>query len=359
MSEIYKNIEQIIPSSLIISMEQTEQDSIYHKEGNVWLHTLMVLDEVNKFTFLTDEELQILQYSALLHDIGKIKTSKLEDGRIKSKGHSKLSYHMSMDILSELPLSFEDKFQILNLVRYHGNPYHVFERKNLEKEVISLSLQCNLKLLYYLALADFKGRYCEADDLEENLLLLEIYKEGAESLNCYTQPYQFKSDIAKFNYLVRGTHYHTDEPYDSTGSKVIMMSGLPGAGKDTYIKNHFDIPVISLDEIRKELKIKPTEPQGLVINTAKERAKEFLRKKEDFVWNATNTVKQTREGLIDLFDTYNAHISIYYIGGIDINKIIQQNRNRVSSIPEDVVRKLYRSLDIPNETEAHKIIYIC
>jgi len=143
MCKISKNIIDIIPSELKNLMESTLQDSIYHQEGSVWVHTLMVYEEIKKFDNLTPKELEILKYAAMLHDIGKIKTTKFEGDRITSKGHSRLSYHIAMEILDSIEMDFEDKLQILNLVRYHGNPYHVFSRDDLDREVITLSMQCN------------------------------------------------------------------------------------------------------------------------------------------------------------------------------------------------------------------------
>lgn len=355
-----KNKLDILPEWLVSEMKNTEQDKVYHAEGDVYTHSLMVYDEIKKLkNNFTPREYEILSYSAILHDIGKVKTTVLEDdGRITSKGHSKVGYYLALEILENVDLPFGDKLEIMNLVRYHGNPYNVFLRDELEREVITLSMQCNLKLLYHLAWADFKGRI-SIENLEDNFLLLNIFRECAENLDCFDRPYQFKSNIAKFNYLVRKSHHHLDEPYNDTKSKVYLMSGLPGSGKDYYVKKNFDIPVISLDEIRKELKIKPTETQGLVINTAKERAKNFLRKGEDFVWNATNTVKSTRDNLINLFTTYNAFITIIYISGnLNLNKILEQNKNRIDIVPEKVIRKLHRNLEIPTGIESHKIIYI-
>ena len=48
------------------------------------------------------------------------------------------------------------------------------------------------------------------------------------------------------------------------------MSGLPGAGKDNWVRNNLpDWPVISLDAVREELDVDPTDAQGQVINRAR------------------------------------------------------------------------------------------
>lgn len=70
----------------------TEQEPDWHPEGDVWIHTLMVLDQAAKIirdpvkNFTKEEQLQVM-LGALCHDLGKPSTTKVEDGRIRSKGH--------------------------------------------------------------------------------------------------------------------------------------------------------------------------------------------------------------------------------------------------------------------------------
>ena len=132
------------------------------------------------------------------------------------------------------------------------------------------------------------------------------------------------------------------------------MCGIPGVGKDTWIKNNLNKNIVSLDEIRKELKIKPDKNQGKVIQLAKERAKEYLRKGDDFVWNATNTTRKMRSKLIQLFTDYNAYITIICVNDT-LEHILIKNRQREAMVPEKVIRKLHRNFEIPRQYEAHNV----
>lgn len=336
------------------SMKNTQQDPEWHGEGNVLEHAYMVLNEVEKLGCY-EEEKQLLRYAAVLHDIGKPKCSKVENGRIRSHGHSRIGYHIALELLDKTNLSFYEIKQIANLIKYHSDPIWVIEKEDPDREVIKMSMDCDIKLLYLLTTCDMLGRV--APDIVESIIKCDYFFDVAINLGCDSKPYIFDNEISKFNYLYRKTHHHTDVCFNSTKSKVYMMSGLPGTGKDTYIsKNLSHLPIISLDEIRKELKIKPTDEQGLVIQTAKDRAKEFLRKGSDFVWNATNTSKKIREGLISLFDTYNAYITIIYLHN-RLDKILEQNRQRELVVPEEVIRKLFRNIDIPMNNECHVVKY--
>lgn len=92
-----------------------------------------------------------------------------------------------------------------------------------------------------------------------------------------------------------------------------LLSGLPGMGKDHYIESFCpDIPVVSLDAIRRKYKISPTDKSGngWVIQTAKEEARSYLRKGQDFIWNATNITRLMRSQLIDLFTGYGARVKL-------------------------------------------------
>ncbi len=143
------------------------------------------------------------------------------------------------------------------------------------------------------------------------------------------------------------------------------MAGLPGAGKDTRIKNNVppNMPVLSLDNIRRELGITPTNDQSAVIRTAKERAKTLLRAQRSFVWNATNISKPLRASLVDLFTAYAgaaARVRIVYVHA-PLSRILEHNRRRNGEavVPEQVIRALHARLDVPDPTEAHRVEIAC
>ena len=63
--------------------------------------------------------------------------------------------------------------------------------------------------------------------------------------------------------------------YDDTWGEVILMCGLPGTGKDTWIRENCpDLPVVSLDEIRKEMKLSKAKDGSLVAAAGREMARD-------------------------------------------------------------------------------------
>ena len=164
-----------------------------------------------------------------------------------------------------------------------------------------------------LTKADVRGRICK--DAEELLLQTQFFDDLCIDKDCFERPKVFKSDYGRYLYFSREDSFVDYQPFDDRVCKVTMMCGLPGSGKDTYIKRHLDEPVLSLDDIRRELKVSPTDKKGNghVIQLAKERAKGFLRTKTSFIFNATNLSRDLRSKWIRLFNDYKAAVKIIYI----------------------------------------------
>ena len=115
------------------------------------------------------------------------------------------------------------------------------------------------------------------------------------------------------------------------------MSGLPGAGKDSWIRENLpDWTVISLDELRQAMNISPKDDQAAVGERARAIAKEYMRAEKSFVWNATNLSRQLRSSLISLFSAYHARIRIVYLE-VSWEELLRRNHSRAANVPEAVI----------------------
>jgi predicted kinase len=138
---------------------------------------------------------------------------------------------------------------------------------------------------------------------------------------------------------------------------VVLMSGLPGAGKSRWARENLSVPVVTLDDIRAEMGAKASGNQGAVLERAREQARGYLRQGQPFAWNATNLSRELRERLIDLFATYRARVRIVYVEA-SCRRLWEQNRSRESAVPEAVIERLLSKWEVPDLTEAHRVEFI-
>lgn len=362
-------------SSFMIPMSRTEQNPAFHAEGDVWTHTKMVCDtlvKLDSFRKLFEEQQQAVFLAALLHDIGKISTTRWEDDKWTSPNHTLVGSKMARQFLwQELGLCGTPEKQqfretVCNLIRYHSFPPHAIDDPDGKRKLMAIAANGELcpiftiELLCVLCEADALGRVClDEQDRVHMAEQVQLCREFAKESGCYDVPFPFPSAHTRYSYLARKDIAPEVELYNDTWGEVILMSGLPGTGKDTWIKEHYpDLPMISLDEIRKEMRISPTENQSKVVEIARERAKELLRKKQPFVWNATNLSPMVRKKQIKLFAQYHASTRIVYLE-TDWQEQLRRNDGRADSVPEQAICRMFEELALPEVQEVTKAEWHC
>lgn len=344
-------------------MSNVPQHKIHHGEGNVAKHTQMVLNELIKlpqYNTLSEQDKEILWVSALLHDVEKRSTSQDDGfGKVSANGHARRGEYTTRTILfRDIPTPFHIREKIASLVRFHGLPLWLLEKVEPAKKIHEVSLRLDTSQLKTLAEADAKGRICE--DLPQLMESLELFELFCKEQGCWGKALEFETPNARFQYFNSIDGYIGYVPFDDFKSEVTILSGLPGMGKDHYIQSlEADIPVISLDAIRRKHKLSPTDRSatGWVVQTAKEQAREYLRKGQNFIWNATNITRLMRQQLVDLFTLYDSKVNIVYLEK-PYDKWRAQNRNREYPLPENVLNKMLYKLEIPQLVEAHDVKYI-
>lgn len=338
------------------AMSACHQDAVHHAEGDVWIHTRMVCEAMIsnvQWQAHSAYERAILFASALLHDVAKPVCTRFEDGRITSRGHSRRGEVMARNLLWRMNVPFRQREQIVSLIRSHQVPFFLIERDDRQRLAFRISQTTRCDHLALVAKADAAGRICE--DKKKLFDNIDLFVEYCREQRCLDAPRQFPSDHSRFLYFRSEDRDPDYLAYDDTRSEVALMSGLPGAGKDYWAaENLFDWPVISLDELRREMKICPTEKQGRVISRAREMAREYLRSGKKFVWNATNISRHARSRLIDLFAAYNARVRILYLE-TSPDRLYEQNRRRDEAVPNAVIERLLDQWEVPDPTEAHEV----
>lgn len=360
------------PLNCIISdMQKTPQNPAWHAEGDVWAHTKMVCEALcglSEFTSLPDDERNVLALSALLHDAGKPMATREENGELVSPGHALKGANLVRALLwREAGLSGDKEWQAFResvclLIRYHTQPAHILDNKDPDRrarkiaENSRLAKFFTLKNLCLLAEADERGRINPEKD--QRIMNVELARAACMEADVYEKPYPFRTDVTRYAYLSGKNVWEDQELFDEAWGEVILLCGLPGTGKDTYIKAHYPaLPVVSLDDVRREMGVKPEENQGAVVQAAHERAREFLRRKQPFIWNATSLLPALRKTQISLFEDYGASVKILFLE-TGWKENIERDRGRKYAVSEKVISGMLNRFSPPEAFEARRVEWI-
>jgi predicted kinase len=263
---------------------------------------------------------------------------------------------MARRILWRMNLPFQYREQVTALVRHHLVPLYLVEREDPRRLAIEVSQTARCDHLAILSEADARGRICP--DPAKLLGNIAKFTEFCRTNDCFGRTYAFPSDHARFLYFRDVARQPETPALEDYSCEVVLMSGLPGAGKDYWIHHHLrGWPLISLDEIRLQMGLAPNEAQGEVLNRARELAREFLRNKQSFVWNATNLTRQLRAESIRLYAEFNARTRIVY-REVSSDRLFYQNRQRRNRVPVSVIERLLDRWETPDRTEAHQIDWV-
>lgn len=347
------------------SLKACPQDTVFHAEGDVWTHTCMVLDELQKslsFQELSLNQQFALRLAALFHDIAKPECTmiewdeELQRKRVRQPHHARKGAQKTWNVLTRLGIPSSLKQSVYWLILWHQRPFHIWSTDEMLRRAISFSVLGNWKELLCLVEADNNGRIStQSEDARINGILL---KEWLQEYNLLDEAWSFKNSESRMQYFEKEHRSPYYEELGDIGSTVILLCGLAGAGKDFYAKRNFpDIPQISLDQIRSKMGFVHGDNQGAAIQEAYEQARVFLRKKQNFIWNATNLTVQLRAKTISLLRSYKAKVVIHVLDR-PFDLICEQNKNRKESIPHSALETILYKFEPPSLLEAHEVHWV-
>ncbi|GAA2376672.1 hypothetical protein GCM10010432_37720 [Catellatospora methionotrophica] len=273
--------------------------------------------------------------------------------RVTAHGHSRRGELTARRVLWELGAPIGDREHVAALVRHHQVPFWALERPDLEQIALRVSLTARNDDLAILATADIRGRVCA--DADAVLDSIGLFREYCADLGVLDRPWEFASDHARFVYFRTPGRDPRYAAYDDRRMTVTVLSGLPGAGKDTWLAaNRPELPVVSLDAIRARTGVHPAGDQRAVAAAAHELARGHLRAGRSFVWNATNVSRQHREICIGLAAGYGARVEVI---ALEAPGPVLRARNaaRAAPVPDAVIDKLISKWETPDVTESHTL----
>jgi tRNA nucleotidyltransferase (CCA-adding enzyme) len=156
-------VDQLFPE--LKALVGCGQEPEWHPEGDVWVHTLQVIDQARRRIGDLDRADQlIVMLGAVTHDFGKPATTAFLDGRIRSMNHEEEGVAPASAFLDRLNVHSIDgtnvRGQVLGLVAHHLKPGMLYKvREQLTDGAFRrLSQKANLELLARLAKSDCLGR---------------------------------------------------------------------------------------------------------------------------------------------------------------------------------------------------------
>lgn len=141
-----------------------EQNSLWHPEGDVFEHTMQVVDAAADIVskYANEDEKLILLFAALCHDLGKQTTSILINGTIKSPDHARAGVPLAKTLLSRMTQKKELIASVKQLVLYHMVPLQFIKsgaKPSRYKRLARIfKSPVTFGLLIDLARADHRGR---------------------------------------------------------------------------------------------------------------------------------------------------------------------------------------------------------
>ena len=141
------------------------QEPEWHPEGDVWIHTLMVVDQARtRLADLPHPQQVTVMLGALCHDLGKPPTTAFVEGRIRSMDHEQAGIAPALAVLDRLNVhtigGFDVRHHVVGITAHHLKPLSFFKSGTPvgDGAFRRLAQKVDLELLARVALSDCLGR---------------------------------------------------------------------------------------------------------------------------------------------------------------------------------------------------------
>ena len=151
-----EQINRTYPFTLLADLKTVEQSPRHHPEGNVWNHTLMVVDCAAARKQLSKNP-RVLMWASLLHDLGKVPATSVRGGRITAYDHDKWSEKLALNFLKEFTEDEKFMLAVAKMVRWHMQILFVVKKLPFA-ELESMVKEVDIDELGLLSLCDRLGR---------------------------------------------------------------------------------------------------------------------------------------------------------------------------------------------------------
>ncbi len=194
---------------IVEAMKRTVQEPEWHPEGDVWTHTCMVCDEAAAIATrdaLHETERLLLLLAAFCHDLGKPKTTRVVEGRVRAFEHSRAGLECTQDVLRFF--GFEACGDMIRpLVEHHLEPFMLYYQTQTESPpgdgaIRALARRMHpatIEQLLRVAEADMRGRGPVSEQEKQKLDAIEWVRQRAHELHVRDQK---PADVIRGNDLL-------------------------------------------------------------------------------------------------------------------------------------------------------------
>ena len=161
-----------------------KQEPEWHPEGDVWEHTLRVLDAAATMRHYAETENLVLMLAALCHDFGKPLTTKVDErGRIISHAHDEAGVEPTKAFIRRI-WNKKELDDVMPLVKRHMLPTMFIQNDAPDRAYRRLSLEVrSMELLADVAECDLRGVEMPEDLLKAKIARIDLFRERANALN--------------------------------------------------------------------------------------------------------------------------------------------------------------------------------
>ena len=343
---------------LFAAMQTTVEDSPWHREANVLVHTEMVVSEyVNAADLYHSDQCRIdpiwdrMTYlgaiACAFHDVGKpgARTAKFSEARgnyFSYPGHELMSARLFEDYAAQHPNDFgpDDIYKICWMLEHHM-PWDVKDKTKLENMAKTVRELDILDVFTRILFADQYGRI--SDDAE-------------------TKHASVRAWIAEFITLANTVDVSKD--IDADAPVLYMPIACSGSGKSTFRAGLGDMNAFSLDDLRHEFYDADDYTRAFQLSTedkyfdirANARFHAVVKQKKDLYVDNTNCSAKRRRWYLDIARKHG-YTLVAVLFPITINEVIGRQDTRTDkTVPAAAVHRQYMSLQLPCYGEFDRVL---
>ncbi len=369
----------------------TEQDPGWHAEGDVHVHTAMVLDELYE-ALASDEgralgpdtQLELI-LGALLHDVAKPLTTRRGEvrgvERVVAPRHEARGRGLVATALVDV-LPWASLWHVMGMVGSHQEPKLLVVKDAAPGAWRASARRVDPVRVAWLERADMRGRRCA--DRAAQVEQIDLFAIGAEAWapEGWQAPWRafFGEALAERPLAFRDRAFgeamtalvegRLEDPSDATHllygepepPELVVLCGPSGSGKSTFVERTLrpaGFEVVSLDALRAELSGDRADLSldGAVRQEARRSLKAALRPGRRVVWDATSLRRDFRAPIVQLGHDYGALVTIvvFQLSPADLHR---RNRARDHDVPVRVLDQQLDRWEWPDVDEAHRLIVV-